>query len=338
MFALKNAMRLACMICLLGLFPVIAAAETIADEIAERYALTQTIRFAWYRKKFGQLDAIAADYRKNNTRTKAGYSKLGFFYHAFETLEFPLPPSEYPTGSVWDKLDEWIKKSPASPTPVILKAMFLAQQSVERDYFKAHETVALKPWEPSREILASARELLENHRELSNNDPHWHLVYLRVLRRQNVPIEDMLIAHSAALSQHPAYLPMHEEMFEQVVTKWLPDHRRIAAFANTIYDRTKESSGASLYARLYQYVYPILSGHQPYSLTGIDWTRMKAGYERIIEDFPKSWNFNSYAYFACLANDLGAMRKIFPKVRKKVDREVWKSHVMYKQCEAWAPT
>lgn len=119
---------------------------------------------------------------------------------------------------------------------------------------------------------------------------------------------------------------------------WGSDYRRIEAFANTVFLRTKDVEGASVYARLYELGSPILHHKQAFDLGAVNWDRMKAGYERIRTDYPQPWNVNQFAYFACIAGDLDTLSKLVPEVEKAIVREVWGSPVLYEHCKATAMT
>ena len=41
-----------------------------------------------------------------------------------------------------------------------------------------------------------------------------------------------------------------------------------------------------------------------------DWSQMKQGFERIVEENPHSWNMNNYAKFACLADDMDTFQSL----------------------------
>ena len=45
-----------------------------------------------------------------------------------------------------------------------------------------------------------------------------------------------------------------------------------------------------------------------------DWSRMRAGFEKMIEDYPHKWNLNNYARFACQAEDWSTLKVLVGRI------------------------
>ena len=68
-----------------------------------------------------------------------------------------------------------------------------------------------------------------------------------------------------------------------------------------------------------------------------DWSRMKAGFERMIKDYPDPWNINNYAKFACLAEDWKTVSFLNKQIEQKPLLDAWsRSQKYYDYCIAFA--
>jgi len=70
-----------------------------------------------------------------------------------------------------------------------------------------------------------------------------------------------------------------------------------------------------------------------------DWSRMQAGFERMVADNPDdSWNLNNYAKFACLARDRKTLSSILTRIGLQKDTSAWEGVApdFYEVCSAFA--
>ena len=77
--------------------------------------------------------------------------------------------------------------------------------------------------------------------------------------------------------------------------------------------------GEILYARLNWSV----STNDMFRNGQTDWKRMKAGFERMVQDHPDPWNVNNFAKFACVANDWETVKNLTATIGEKPIVMAW---------------
>jgi len=61
---------------------------------------------------------------------------------------------------------------------------------------------------------------------------------------------------------------------------------------------------------------------------------MKEGFEQMMKATPDSlWNLNSFAYFACRANDADTYRKLRKEIGGRVYGDAWPSNYTMEICD-----
>ena len=81
--------------------------------------------------------------------------------------------------------------------------------------------------------------------------------------------------------------------------------------------------GEELYARLYWAFDWYYNGQEPslFKESGMDWRRMRTGFEQMMEKYPEShWNRATFASFACRAGDSTTYGLLRPKLQ---DTQFW---------------
>jgi hypothetical protein len=56
---------------------------------------------------------------------------------------------------------------------------------------------------------------------------------------------------------------------------------------------------------------------------------MKAGFERIVKDYPDPWNINNYAQFACRNEDWAAVSALSERIGSKPVMRAWFDNASY---------
>lgn len=149
-------------------------------EIRERAKITKEVQSLWHSKAFDTLEAMAASYRSTKARTRSGYPLLDVYYRAHADRRDWFPNSDFPSGEDWITIEKWIEAKPDSPTPIIIKALFLVKNSLKS--IGVETAAKLTPWSVPPDLLAAARDLLEKNKAVAAQDPHWYTVMMWIRR------------------------------------------------------------------------------------------------------------------------------------------------------------
>jgi hypothetical protein len=76
--------------------------------------------------------------------------------------------------------------------------------------------------------------------------------------------------------------------------------------------------------------------HRLFELTPADWKKMKAGFDDIVKRYPDDWNYNHYAWFACVARDAATTKQAFEKVGDRLDTSLWSNRQWLNRCRSLA--
>lgn len=331
-------LRLGALLIATGLLAAVqtAGAAPYSEEIQEQLAIQEQVKAHWDAGNYRELDAMAAQFRRDEARTKSGFPKLAVFYQTFDKMQDFSLNWQFPHGSNWRKIGDWLALEPASDTATIVDALLLTGQA-NLPYVKHRaELDAAQGTEPVVDLAKAARHVLEDAPAVAERDPHWHTIMLRLMRHQGETENALIEAHEKALKAHPRYMQTSCELFEHLVAKWFPDARRIEAFANTVAENAAPHGDSAAVARLFSYAMLTIHSRDPFSLAPFNWPKIREGLERVLAEYPTAWNDNQLAYFSCIARDKKKTAEQFPKIEKAVVREIWASSIVYEQCKEWA--
>jgi len=309
-------------------------AAVILTEISERRDADFEVQRLWHSDDFNRLEALAGHWRTNRVRTQAGFWKLSIFYEVIDEAQKSAIVSDYPDGIAWQRLKRWMQAYPTSPIPQIAFASLLLIQANKGRPWSA-DNVPVSPWKPRVDLVREARSVLEASKKIAADEPHWHTIYLRLLRVEGKSDEDLLLAHADALAAFPLYDQTHFELLDYLIDRWEPRFELVDAFINTVLARTQELTGMTAYARLYERALPKLQRGQFYALEGRSWPKMQAGLDEIDKSYPSHWNYHQHALHACIAGDKPVARTMMASAAEEQAQYVWRDAIAFKQCKSW---
>lgn len=215
-------------------------------------------------------------------------------------------------------LAEWLKRYPGSRMAILANArqsLNLAWAARGGGY--ASE-VGAQAWEVFHENVAKARSALAALPAPIRDDPAWYEVMLQILKAQSAPDAEYDALFNEAVARYPEYDTLWFEAATRSAPKWGGSVAKVRAIAERAADATRAKRGETLYAR----VQWANEDSAMFRSGQADWPRMKAGFERIMQDYPDNWNANNFGNFACRAHDPDGLRKAFAHIEKPIPA-VW---------------
>jgi hypothetical protein len=277
-----------------------------------------------FSREFAALETAMSAAAKSNSPSGPGGDDAIAAYEALEML------SRIPSSSEYASLPEaWASAVPGSPFVKIIQAMRLQMKALEiadqmniggmarqnRQLFESRISDALKTLEavkgPGRDTLA------------------WHALHVQLLAYGrgtgvSAPLRN-------ASKRWPGQIILYAAAAESKA--WIKDWKAIEAIVALAVERTSSGDGMSFYARLYT----LLGGLNVHAPTGLDWSRMKAGFEDWTSRDP-SWEVRSlYAAYACVARDISAYRTATAAAGPQdLREEAWLPGHSREACTRWA--
>ena len=299
-----------------------------AKEI-EEHKITEKKELHSYHK---ELDLLANKYRKFNERTPSGVWKLTEFYNAF------APSARAEDTEYWDtytaNIEEWINQSPDSPTPRIV----LANVLIKRAW--AHRTTlparAVKPeaWKAFKYFVSQARSYLEQNKVMTSEDPHWYAAMSIIAMAEGWSLEKFLALMEEGTNRHPYYYQIYFNGMTYLLPRWKGSYAKMEAFANAAVEKTREKDKTGLYARVYWAASGSIKKHRLVADTGVVWEKMRQAMFDVLQKYPDQWNYNNFAYFACMAKDRETTKTLTNHVKTPM-RNVWEASEVFDACKNW---
>ena len=281
--------------------------------------------------QYDELDRWAAKSEDLAQRISDGQSLHAVFLAA---LRMPLPcraasmdPVRMMAAEGYrSRLREWLERSPGSRSAQVANALSplsFAWAARGTGYASSVDAAA---WPIFKENIAKARGALESLPAGTRDDPGWYAAMLEILKLQSASQGAFEAVLAEAAARYPDYEMIWFEAGSYYEPKWGGDPAKVRALAERAADATRARLGDTMYAR----VQWSSSDAAMFRSGQADWARMKAGFERLMKDYPDNWNANNFGRFACRAEDADGLRKAFAHIQKPI-LAVW-DVVPYDSC------
>lgn len=307
--SLVAALAVACSSPVLGQFSHPRPSQRAADEFM---AMLQE-------RKFEDLERIGVEARTKRTMLTDGQPVLAPFYTGVAGCSCPTPMVEEMWVMRRQRLEEWSRRMPASATAKLALAIYpVGHAWAARGSGYAH-TVSKQAWAVFGERIEAGRKALEALGPEFRRDPGWYSAMLDVGLSQKWPRERFLALFEEAVKAHPGYMPLYFAGSNYLSPEWYGSTAELRGFIEQSAERTRATMGETLYARLNWAHW----NQEMFTSGQTDWNRMRAGFERIVADYPDPWNINNFAKFACFAQDWRALGLLLPAIGTRPVMAAW---------------
>ncbi|HEY0891637.1 MAG TPA: hypothetical protein VGE32_01195 [Cellvibrio sp.] len=318
-------------------FALLLSSFSLGGEIEDRSEIGRKAKELMLHNSFSELESIASTYRDMEERTSSGLWKLTLFYGAFGDVSSSARKDEKTWRELVKKADRWINTYPKSPTPYIVKALVLKKEAWAIRGVGYSNTVAADAWKPFYEKIELSRNVLEESKLISSEDPHWHSTMAEIATIQAWDEVDFKKFTSQSFAKFPNYFQLYFSAMDYYTPKWRGDADRIEIFATEIMERTKSKEGFGMYARIYWYASQSQFQGKLFEKSKVRWGIMSKGIDDVLHKFPDQWNVNNFAFFACLAQDKEKARKLISMIENPPIQSAWLgSNENYENCKKWS--
>ena len=281
---------------------------------------------------YKELDLLAYKFRVYEERTPSGVWKLTEFYNAFE-------PSASPENKpYWDEytanIENWISQNPESPTPRIVLAYVLIKRAWAHRTTLPARHVNPEAWKAFEYFVSQARNYLEQNKVMASEDPHWYAMMAIVAMAEGWPLEKFLALIEEGTNRYPYYYQTYFNGMNYLLPRWQGSNEKMEAFANAAVEKTREKDKTGLYARVYWAASGTIKKHRLFADSGVVWEKMRQAIFDVLEQYPDQWNYNNFAYFACMAKDRETTKMLTNQVKIPIN-SVWETAEVFDVCRSW---
>lgn len=312
------------------------------SELSQRENIQSEAATAFSSENFEKLESYYSIYRQRTSLTVAGLWKLNFFYKGIFNNDLNSP--KYQDDKNWmiveSKIKKWMELSPKSPAPYIVYSNFLIARGWHFRGDGYSSEVTSEGWDLLRKNIKLAREILEKSKDITSVDPQWYTNMAEIAMLQSWSKTEVNKLLHEALSKEAYYHETYYAIFRYLLPKWSGSFTEAQQFASDAARITSKCEGEGMYARIYWRAFNIhgeFTQDKPFASNQVNWKRMSAGFEDIIERYPSFWNVNNYAKFACFAQDKGKTKELISRINNQPIMEAWGNFGFgFSYCQKWA--
>jgi hypothetical protein len=309
-----------------------AAAPLLPESAAsDDLSWSQQLEAKLVAEKFGDLDQIADQLRRDKTRVRGGDWKLALFYNV---LDRPLLNDKDSVEHL-EHLRHWMNARPESITARIALARSLHRWAwVARGNGFANtltpQMVQLFT-ERSQESLA----VLEGSEKLGVNDPEWFLQMMSAgvaLEWDNAKMKSIF---DRGVALEPGFFYLYTNYANYLLPKWYGKPGDSSAFARESADRIGGDDGDILYFRIATIL--VKRGDGNFPVDELDWHRILHGYTMLNQTYgTTNGHVNQLAFMAYKFGDKEVAQQQFSIIGNRWSLGVWRDKQFFDRIRDWA--
>lgn len=272
--------------------------------------------------------------REPATRTPSGLSKLSLYY---EDLYGNLQREGVPIDQAkeyFKRYDDWGKEvgyDPAFDVFVAMKRIALLSQAIA--FQQREETITPQAIAKIDQIAGDLFEFITKREEQASADPGWYNIAVNTYKFRCQQWPDAWNTLNRGSSKYPHYYQTYFRAYMVGVNCGIDPHKLARDIADLAVERTKVTSGQSLYART-MWFKTQLFGPGIFKDGSVDWPRMRQGMNDVLAEYPDAWNTNHFAFFACIAEDYEMAEKLLDDALKSPINSVWSDGATLMECKS----
>jgi len=280
-------------------------------------------------EEFGVLDEVINKWNNPRERDKNGEWKLDSFRSVF----FSYVPRKRNWKHDLKRINKWRKFNPKSAGAAIAESKYWISYARNiRGSDTQTDPFALRIF---GERMQRAEQVLTDAKDYSSDNPLWYEAYLEAavtLKRDHEFIEAL---YKEAIHRHPYFQPLYLKM----AAYWAPrsgyqaDWRKADEVVRQAAENTATIDGETNYAMLYVQLSESQRRENLLFDAGyLSWNRMRNSFEEWVKRYPSMDNLNTFAAFACRANDKKAFFNIRPRIINRILPGKWLDAYSYDLC------
>ena len=186
-------------------------------------------------------------------------------------------------------------------------------------------------WSLFASRLESARLQLDQLASVSKKNPAWYAATLDFAMAKGWPAPQFDALYQQLVAMEPLYLDAHFVRANFYSAKWHGSTEQQNDAIDTAVRLTRFRLGEGMYARLHM---RYSDKADMFTTGGVDWKRMKTGFEQTLAAYPVTSTRVNYARFACKAGDGEGVKQQFALLGAEAHPQMWRNPNYYEYCQA----
>jgi hypothetical protein len=230
---------------------------------------------------------------------------------------------------------DWRRRTKSSTMADLVEAIALSEWAWSargNGYANSVTSQNMAAYTYRTEMAAAALDDLAGR---ATDNPLWYVLSLDVGLDQSKDREKLREIFDRGLTEAPQYRPLYRRMLRILMPRWGGSYEDVDKFINQIYAQTVKARGYERYAELYS-TYARLEGDELdlFADTPAFWSGMTMGYQGLVKRYPKSDAvLNSFANFACRADDKVTYNRLRGVVGKRLSSTAWSAKYSIEACD-----
>ena len=282
------------------------------DEQTERGKFIREVNKLWRQGDFAALERISNELRTKKTKLPDGQWKLVDFYFGISVKG----NSEEGYLAAEKQLKAWEEKYPQSVTaPIVEGAILIGHGWLYHKAGENKKAITDQGLAKYPMYLTRAADVLEKVKDRCVTCPDWYnmMLFLGIQQEWDKAKFDQIFENGVKVAPdyHSLYINRAIPLFNRLGL-WL-------AFAL----KQAELHGADIYPRI---ICSLVKNYpeELFTETLVLWPKMKAGFEKMLRDYPESnWILNNYCRYACLAGDRATAKELFGRIGENRLSQCW---------------
>ena len=328
-------MYLICRVIFVTTLVALLSPSVFAGETAERQSIQSGAFLAFSNSQFEALDSLAAEYRSKASRLPSGVWKLTFFYLGIADRA----PWTQKDPTAWQQLDsetqQWVIDYPKSPTAILVRGIVMENHAWSLAEADRRAPMTDDQKKTFLDSLSKTREFLLKNKVVGSQDPHWYVSMIRVATALRLPKQEIMAIVKESSSRKPYYYQTYFAAVDYFSPKWGGDAETLDGFIRAVVEETRGEEGMALYSRIYWAA--LQSWYAADIWPALNWPDFRQGVHDVLKKYPDQWNLNSFARFACVAQDMKLAVDMFKEIENP-DKDVWGTAADFKTCRDWSTT
>jgi hypothetical protein len=312
--------------------PPVADSDDKSDGPAMRHALGCRAQQLFMGGDYERLDSLINKYMGSLEDLPDGSSRYeGLVGGLTDLFRFGSLAPEIAFGRTAD----WRRRVKNSTMADLAEAMFFSEWAYSargNGYANSISSQNMAVYAYRTEMAAAA---LDDVADRASNNPLWYTLSLDVGLDQSKDREKLQAIFDQGMAKAPKYRPLYRRMLRILMPRWGGTYDDVDKFINQIYAQSANSRGYERYAELYS-TYARLEGDELdlFSDTHAFWSGMRTGYLGLVRRYSASDAvLNSFANFACRANDKGDYNRLRGAVGKRLSSTAWSTKYSIESCD-----
>ena len=237
--------------------------------------------------------------------------------------------------SLQEALAAYLRARPESAFAPILPAIQLRAAAWRARGDGYASEVTPEGWKLFSERNRRAWKSMLAVRSRSSLLPTWYEQAIAIGMDTGINADELRILFDEGIARFPGYYPIYTAFARGLSPRWGGNYEDADAFVRAQVAAKSNPEGEVLYTRLYWNIDRFGGyGLDFFEESLVNWSRMRAGFEALLQKYPDKLNRASFAMYACRAGDGPTYLKLRKDVQESDFLEVTAQGVSLEVCDA----